>query len=195
MAEDGATPTVEQRLQALERRALYSWLARFGVIGAVAVAAVVAAVSFANAHGGDPTRVHSCVSTGTGAIRITNPSTSPSGTGLDRACTGSETATDWAIAGATGPPGISGWELVRSTRVCGNPLASCSHDVMCSPGKRVLGGGGRGFSNPPPPGVQVIISNSFPFSDNTWTATVTAVPATVVDGLGLDVYATCAIVQ
>ena len=51
-----------------------------------------------SAHGGDITKIHSCVNNESGEVRIVNASVS---------CRGNETALDWNITGPTGPQGPS----------------------------------------------------------------------------------------
>ena len=54
---------------------------------------------FISAHGGDTSRVHGCVDSRTGALRIV---------GATQNCTTKETALDWNIAGPSGPQGVQG---------------------------------------------------------------------------------------
>jgi hypothetical protein len=63
-----------------------AWL--HGATGAVAAVVIsTTLVTAASAHGGDPTKVHSCVETVSGGIRIVGP---------DDACGGGEQALDWS---------------------------------------------------------------------------------------------------
>src|SRR5215213_7675750 len=58
------------------------WTGLFGGLLIVALAVV----SMASAHGGDATRIHSCINNNSGAIKIVSPS---------QACNNGETALDW----------------------------------------------------------------------------------------------------
>jgi hypothetical protein len=69
-----------------------------GVIAGAILGVVVATIVSVNAHGGDTSQVHACVSKA-GTVRII------SATG---ACTRNETALDWAITGPKGDPGDPG---------------------------------------------------------------------------------------
>ena len=70
-----------------------TWLIGVSVLGVFGIAAYV------SAHGGDTTRIHSCVSNSSGSLRII------AATGT---CRGGETALDWNIAGPVGPIGPMG---------------------------------------------------------------------------------------
>src|SRR5215213_4013818 len=90
---------LEQQVSALEAQVAAqppngTWpLWRNLLVPLVALAVVAGTgVALVSAHNGDPSLVHSCVNTSTGTIRITNPSTSATGTGPDRACSSGEVA-------------------------------------------------------------------------------------------------------
>ena len=58
-----------------------------------------ALVVVAFAHGGDTTKIHSCVDNKTGNIKLV---------GASATCKAGETALDWNIQGPPGPQGIAG---------------------------------------------------------------------------------------
>lgn len=98
-----------ERVERLERRlASYTWLSRCALLPAAVVVGMAATLTFVSAHGGDASKVHSCVNNNSGAIRITAASTTVGGSGQNAACVAVETATDWAINGASGPSGPQG---------------------------------------------------------------------------------------
>src|SRR5215207_11013688 len=75
-----APPLRQSRLQRWWNRVPRLSTVHLGGLLALLVVAV-GAVTLASAHNGDPSLVHSCVNTSTGAVRLTNPSTSATGTG------------------------------------------------------------------------------------------------------------------
>ena len=86
-----ATPWVSQEKGiAVSKRNLALGVSALGVLGIAA---------YVSAHGGDPTRVHSCVTNSNGALRII------AATGT---CRSGETALDWNIVGPVGPMGPAG---------------------------------------------------------------------------------------
>ena len=70
-----------------------------GLIVAAALGAIFATAIGVYAHGGDTTRIHSCVKTD-GTLRIVTP--------ITNCKSPSETALDWSIAGQPGPAGPQG---------------------------------------------------------------------------------------
>lgn len=80
------------------RTSLGNWsgYVRSGLIVALITAGTAAAVG---AYGGDTTRVHACVSNGSGLVRIV---------GENGACRTDETAVDWNVRGPIGPQGPQG---------------------------------------------------------------------------------------
>ena len=145
---DGRLEELEQQVSALQRQLTGQPRGRRWPLGRYAVATLVGlaviastAVALVSAHNGDASLVHSCVSTSTGAIRITNPSTSSTGAGMDRACSAQEQPRDWPLAGASGPLRLSGQEGITVDPPCVNNTV-CSSTASCSAGKVLNGGGG-----------------------------------------------------
>ena len=66
-------------------------------LGLLAALLGIGGVALAYAHGGDTTRIHSCVRNG--SIRIV---------GANETCRAGETPLDWNITGPAGPPGPAG---------------------------------------------------------------------------------------
>jgi hypothetical protein len=110
--------------------------------------ATLAVVTLVNAHGGDPTKIHSCVKAN-GDISIVGPLAT---------CGNNQTPLDWNQQGVQGPPGptgapgISGWEIVRVQTTVTNvaPGTVMPGEAPCPAGKKVLGGGGapQGLQSP-----------------------------------------------
>ena len=95
--------------------------------GTALVAAVfLGAATLVSAHGGDTSKVHSCVSK-IGAIRIV---------GADTLCDSKETPLDWATQGVPGPPGADGNPRVLDTGDLGpcavQPTAVQSAGTLCA---------------------------------------------------------------
>ena len=72
-----------------------------GYVRSVLIVALITAgtVAAVGAHGGDTTRIHACVSNGSGLVRIV---------GENGACRTEETAVDWNVRGPIGPQGPQG---------------------------------------------------------------------------------------
>ena len=68
-------------------------------LGCAALGGAFGLGAYINAHGGDTTRVHACVATRDGAIRII---------AATAACKTTETPLDWSITGPAGPAGAPG---------------------------------------------------------------------------------------
>lgn len=78
---------------------------------------------------------------------------------------------DKGDTGNTGAPGVSGWQLVTAT--CENATSTCTLDVVCPTGKKVLGGGFRKGG-----GTQWEVHESIPFDDGSaWGVVFTATVA------------------
>jgi len=118
------------------------------------------------AHGGDANKIHACVNTLAGSIRIV---------GASGGCRRGETPLDWNIQGPPGQPGspgedgapggLSGHEIVTAQIVLA-PLAQGEAIAECPTGKKVLGGG---YEDSLVDGFAVIqISRSRPDGDNKW---------------------------
>jgi len=92
--------------------------------------------------------------------------------------------------GDQGPPGISSWERVSATS--GNGIDSYkSITVSCTGNKKVLGGG---VTHSYRSGSLPIIYDSYPSSDNTWTASVSVEPGKY-ETWNMTVWAICATVS
>ena len=83
----------------MRRRTFTKCTIGIGLAAVLATAGIIAGGAIALAHGGDTTQVHSCVTEGSGSVRIVGP---------DASCRARETALDWAIQGPTGPQGPIG---------------------------------------------------------------------------------------
>ena len=83
----------------MRRRIFTKCTIGIGLAAVLATAGIIAGGAIALAHGGDTTQVHSCVTDGSGSVRIVGP---------DASCRARETALDWAIQGPTGPQGPIG---------------------------------------------------------------------------------------
>ncbi|HUG14006.1 MAG TPA: hypothetical protein VMM78_03215 [Thermomicrobiales bacterium] len=83
----------------LYRRAPRGLLHALTVFVVLLAGAGIGAGAFALAHGGDTTRVHGCVNTGSGALRVIDASGQ---------CRNNEQALDWSIEGPAGPQGERG---------------------------------------------------------------------------------------
>jgi hypothetical protein len=70
-----------------------------GLIGVIAGATIVGGATLVSAHGGDASKIHSCVIPQSGTIRIVGPSTN---------CGFWETTLDWNTQGIQGPVGPQG---------------------------------------------------------------------------------------
>lgn len=106
-------------------------LASLLAVGALASALGVA-VSLAGAHGGDAEQVHACVRTSNGSVRIV---------AADTACSGNETARDWAIAGPQGEPGPAGPGAavsMGSIETDNGTVSSKSLTSTCPPGTTAI---------------------------------------------------------
>jgi hypothetical protein len=73
---------------------------RYGMIAVTVAGAAFGLGAYISAHGGDTSRIHGCVDSRTGALRVV---------GATQNCTASkETTLDWNIEGPAGPQGIPG---------------------------------------------------------------------------------------
>jgi hypothetical protein len=124
----------------------------------VAVAATLAGAGIANAHGGDTSQIHSCV-TRNGLLRVV---------GATSQCPKGEVPLDWNIQGPPGPSFLS-VQLRESTRQL--TLSPGQGDFVtsaCLPGEVVVGGGPTNIPGPP-----VIVASSSLFFDGVhsgWSA-------------------------
>jgi hypothetical protein len=146
----------------MPRQSATNWWKR-AFIGLLAGAASLALVTLVNAHGGDPTKIHSCVRTGNGDLRIVAPQDT---------CGPNTSPLDWNQQGSQGPPGptgpagaagVSGWEIVRVQSTVPNVAAGTVIEAQaaCPAGKKVLGGGGVAQGSQSP--VHAIGSDPFDF--------------------------------
>jgi len=67
--------------------------------GAALMLMLMTAITVASAHGGDTTKIHACVYSSTGQLRIV---------GANETCKKTEQALDWNQAGVPGPAGAPG---------------------------------------------------------------------------------------
>jgi hypothetical protein len=111
---------------------------------AVATAAGVAYAVIPSPNG----VINGCYKKSGGTLRVIDPAV--------ETCQANEVALPWnqtglqgvpGATGAAGPPGISGYEIVSSSRVVDENFGIGGHFVLCPAGKRPLGGG-AGVSEP-----------------------------------------------
>jgi hypothetical protein len=106
-------------------------------------------ITVANAHGGDPAKVHSCYVTTPspgnnpplGSVRIVKAT---------ETCKPNETALDWnaqGLAGPPGPPGSGGTTTVRTATFTAAPNTTSTGTALCNSGEQATGGGFRNVQN------------------------------------------------
>lgn len=147
------------------RRRVATWLTLLTTV--TAMAAVTA--TWVSAHGGDGALIHACVNNASGGIKIVGPNGTCSGNEheLDWNIQGVQgiqgeqgeqgiqgepgiqgtqgiqgvpgTNGTNGVNGANGTNGVSGWEMKSDTTTTPNAMTAAT--AVCSPGKKVVGGG------------------------------------------------------
>lgn len=154
--------------------------------GLLAGAVALGAATLAGAHGGDPSKVHACVKSPNGDVRIVAPAAT---------CGGNETPLDWNIQGPAGPagpqgpkgdPGPAGGFSGRVVVSAETPLDNAQtkgRSVECPLGKQVIGGGAVAIAvlDPTDPSFQTTFSIATVFQSEptapdaqSWTASMRA---------------------
>lgn len=123
-----------------------------------------------------------------GPVGATGPAGAVGATGLQG---------DPGATGVQGAPGVSGWEMVGQfyDNVVAPAFGTIAGDVLCSPGKKVLGGGTELFPNDPVPQIVLISTRPANSLGTGWHAVYQNIDVTASQTLTFRVWAICAAVS